>query len=331
MTFQTPVFLFLIPVLLPALVYLYFRQQPAAFNFPSVSFFKDLNVTWRVRLRHVPFFLRMVVVALFLVALAGPQSVTEDARSKAEGINMALLLDTSTSMAAEDFTINGKRQNRLNVIKSVLKDFIAQRSSDRLALIAFAAKPYTVSPLTSDQVWLLQNLDRVRFGLMEDGTAIGSAIASGISRLRKIEGKSKVMILLTDGVNNAGKIAPLEAAEAAAVMGIKIYTIGAGTKDFVPYPVQDFFGRRVYQQVKIEIDEDILRKIAEKTGGEYFRATDTASLKDIYSRIDKMEKVKFDETGYRQVEEYFDVALLVALMLLLIEVILARTVFLRIP
>jgi Ca-activated chloride channel family protein len=331
MTFKSPVFLLLIPLLLPAFVYLYFRHQPAAFNFPSVSLIKGLQPTWRVRLRHLPFFLRILVLALFIVALAGPESVVEDSKAKAEGINMALLLDTSTSMAAEDFTINGKRQNRLDVIKSVLKDFIAQRTSDRLALIAFAAKPYTVSPLTSDQSWLLQNLERVRFGLMEDGTAIGSAITSGIARLRKVEGKSKVIILLTDGVNNTGKVGPLEAADAAAALGIKIYTIGAGTKDYAPYPVQDMFGRRVYQQVKIEIDEDMLRKVAAKTGGEYFRATDTASLKEIYSRIDKLEKVKFDENGYRQVEEHFDVVLLLALAILLAEVLLARTVFLRIP
>ncbi len=331
MTFKSPVFLLLIPVLLPALVYLYFSGKPPAFNFPSVAFLKGLGTTWRMRLRHLPFFLRVIVLALFIIALAGPESVVEDARSNAEGINMALLLDTSTSMAAEDFTINGKRQNRLDVIKSVLKDFIAQRSNDRLALIAFAAKPYTVSPLTSDQSWLLQNLERVRFGLMEDGTAIGSAITSGVARLRKIEGKSKVIILLTDGVNNAGKVGPLEAADAAAALGIKIYTIGAGSKDFAPYPVQDIFGRRVYQQVKIEIDEDMLRKVAQKTGGEYFRATDTASLQDIYRQIDKLEKVKFEDNGYRQVDEHFDLVLLVALGILLAEIILARTVFLRIP
>jgi Ca-activated chloride channel family protein len=166
---------------------------------------------------------------------------------------------------------------------------------------------------------------------MEDGTAIGSAIAAGVARLRKAEGKSNVMVLLTDGVNNSGKVAPLEAAEAAAALGIKIYTIGAGTKGLAPYPMQDVFGRTVYQNVKIEIDEDGLKAIAQKTGGEYFRATDTDSLKSIYERIDKLETVKFEESSYRQVDELFDRVLLLALMLLLLEVILARTVFLRIP
>ncbi|MFH0754833.1 MAG: VWA domain-containing protein [Candidatus Omnitrophota bacterium] len=331
MTFKTPVLLLLIPLILPALFYVYFRRKPPAISFPSVAFFDGLPKTWRLRFRHVPFFLRMVVLSLFIVALAGPESFLEGAKSTTEGISMALLLDSSTSMAAEDFTVNGVRQNRLDVIKSVLKDFITRRTNDRLALIAFAAKPYTVSPLTTDQNWLLKNLDRVQFGLMEDGTAIGSAIVSGIARLRKAEGKSKVIILLTDGVNNAGKMPPLEAADAAAALGIKIYTIGAGTKDFAPYPVVDIFGRKTYQQVKIEIDEDMLQKIASKTGGAYFRATDTQSLKDIYSSIDKMEKVTFDDNGYRQVDEHFDKVLCVALIILFIEILLARTVFLRIP
>ncbi len=331
MIFKTPAFLVLIPLLLLPLTYLYFFRRPPSFTFPSAAFAAGLRPTWRIRLRHVPFFLRLIVLTLFIVALAGPESVLEESKSKAEGINMALLLDTSTSMAAEDFTINGQRLNRLEVIKSVLKEFVMQRTNDRLGLIAFAAKPYTVSPLTSDHSWLLSNLERVKFGLMEDGTAIGSAIAAGVARLRKADGKSNVIILLTDGVNNAGKISPLEASEAAAALGIKIYTIGAGTKGFAPYPVQDLFGRTVYQNVKIEIDEDTLKKVAEKTGGEYFRATDTDSLKSIYERIDKLEKVKFEESSYRQVKELFDRFLLVALLILLIEVILARTVFLRIP
>jgi len=331
MIFKTPSFLLLIPLLLLPLTYLYFRRRPPAFTFPSAAFAAGLRPTWRTRLRHVPFFLRLGVLTLFIVALSGPQSVLEESKSKAEGISMALLLDTSTSMAAEDFSINGKRLNRLDVTKSVLKEFIMQRPNDRLGLIAFAAKPYTVSPLTADHSWLLSNLERVKFGLMEDGTAIGSAIAAGVARLRKAEDKSNVIILLTDGVNNAGKIAPLEAAEAAAALKIKIYTIGAGTKGLAPYPVQDLFGRTAYQNVKIEIDEDALKAIAQKTGGEYFRATDTDSLKSIYEKIDKLEKVKFEENSYRQVDELFDRVLLLALALLLLEVILARTVFLRIP
>lgn len=331
MTFRNPHLLLLIPLVLPLLAAIYFRRRPPVFTFPSAGFAAGLPMTWRIRLRHLPLALRFVVFVLFIVALAGPQRVLEGARSNAEGINMVLLLDTSTSMAAEDFTIDGKRMNRLDVIKSVMKEFISQRGGDRIGLVAFAAKPYTVSPLTIDHGWLLANLDRVRFGLMEDGTAIGSAIASGVARLRKVDAKSKVIILLTDGVNNAGKVSPLDAAAAAAALGIRVYTIGAGTRDLAPYPVQDIFGRVVYQNVKIDIDEESLRKIADTTGGAYFRATDTGSLKSIYSRIDKLEKVKFDEAGFRQVDELFQRFLVAALFLLMVEVILARTLLLRIP
>ena len=331
MTFKTPIFLALIPVVIPLLIVWYWRRSSAVFSFPTTSLLKDIPSSWRVRFRHTPFFMRLIVVTLVLIALAGPRTLLQESNLQGEGVNMALLLDTSTSMAAEDFTINGVRQNRLDVIKSVLKDFISQRTNDRLCLIAFAAKPFTVSPLTADHAWLLANLERVRFGLMEDGTAIGSAIAAGTARLRKTEGKSKVIILLTDGINNAGKLAPLEAAQAAAALGIRIYTIGAGTKDMAPYPVQDLFGRTVYQNVKIEIDEDTLRKIAELTGGEYFRATDTDSLKQVYTRIDQLEKVKFEDNGYRQVEEHFGLFLLLAMGLFFLEVILARTIFLKIP
>ena len=331
MTLKTPFFLILIPLLFPVFVSWYFRRKLPSFIFPSVSLVSGLPLTWRSRLKHLPFFLRMIVFLLFILALAGPENILQDSKISSEGISMVLVLDTSTSMAAEDFTVNAQRMNRLSVVKSVLKDFIASRSFDRLGLIAFAARPYTVSPLTIDHAWLLQNLERVHFGLIEDWTAIGSAIAAGTARLRQVEGKSKVIILLTDGVNNAGKISPLEAADAAASLGIKIYTIGAGTREMAPYPVKDLFGRTVYQNIKVEIDEEILQKIAMKTGGAYFRATDTDSLKNIYSRIDNLEKVKFEDNAYHQAELYFDIVLMVALGILLLEIVLARTIFLRIP
>jgi Ca-activated chloride channel homolog len=188
-----------------------------------------------------------------------------------------------------------------------------------------------VCPLTTDHAWLGANLDRVDFGLIEDGTAIGSAIASGANRLKGVKAKSKIMILLTDGINNAGKIDPMAAAEAAKAIGVRVYTIGAGSRGPVPYPTMDLFGRRVYQNVQIDIDEDTLKKIAELTSGQYFRATDTESLKAIYDQIDKLEKVKIEEQGYRQYEEYFDKVLLAALLVLILEVVLGKTVFLKIP
>ncbi|NTV30295.1 MAG: VWA domain-containing protein [Candidatus Omnitrophica bacterium] len=331
MEFKTPLILVLIPILLLFLVWERRRRQGAAFVFPSAGLLDGLQKTWRSRLEPLPFILRCLTLVLVVIALAGPRKPVENSRVVTEGVNIVLLLDTSTSMAAEDFTINGKRQNRLAVVKKVVSDFIAKRKDDRVGLVAFAARPYTVCPLTTDHVWLETQMDRIRFGLMEDGTAIGSAIASGANRLRNAEGKSKVMILLTDGINNAGKIEPLAAAKAAQSYGIRIYTIGAGTRGEAPYPVADMFGRTIYQNIKIEIDEDILRKIADTTGGQYFRATDTDSLEGIYDQIDRLEKTRIEETGYRQYTELFDRALVAALVLLVAEVLIGRTVLLRIP
>lgn len=320
-----------IPFLLAALVWVRRRQKQAAFMFPTAGLVEGLKKTWRSRLEPLPYLLRCLALVLAVVSLAGPRQPIEQSRVTTEGVNIMLVLDTSTSMAAEDFTIEGRRQNRLAVVKKVVRDFIAKRKDDRVGLIAFAARPYTVCPLTSDHGWLEANLNRIRFGLMEDGTAIGAAIASGTNRLRGAEGKSRVMVLLTDGINNAGKIDPLTAAQAAQSYGIRIYTIGAGTKGEAPYPVADLFGRTIYQNVKIEIDEDVLRKISDTTGGQYFRATDTASLEGIYAQIDRLEKSKIEETGYRQYSELFGRPLMAALLLILLEVVVGRTVLLKIP
>lgn len=331
MEFKTPIFLFLIVPVLLGLFWLRRRQRPPAFIFSSTDLVAGLRLTWRTRFRHVPFLLRSIVLVLFLVALAGPRKPVAEHQAVFEGIDIVLLLDVSTSMAAEDFTISNKRASRLDVTKGVVRDFIRKRQGDRIALIAFAAFPYTVSPLTTDHAWVQENLDRITFGIMEDGTAIGSAIASGVNRLRSVDGKGKVLILLTDGVNNRGRMDPLKAAETAKAFGVKVYTIGAGTQGMAPYPVTDLFGRSGYQNVPVEIDEDILKQVAEMTGGQYFRATDTPSLKAIYDQIDRMEKVRFEERGYRQYEERFPAFLLAALMILCIEIVLSRTVFLRIP
>ncbi|MBF0123027.1 MAG: VWA domain-containing protein [Candidatus Omnitrophica bacterium] len=331
MEFRTPFLLLLIPFVIPILVWMYTRQRPPTFIFSSVQILKGLRVTWKMRLRHLPFLLRIFVVLLFIVALSGPRKPLAENKAFFDGIDIVLLVDTSTSMAAEDFTINGKQANRLEAIKNVVRDFVDKRKGDRIALISFAALPYTVCPLTTDHGWLQENLARINFGMMEDGTAIGSAIASGANRLRFVEGKSKVIILLTDGINNRGKMDPLKAAEAAQALGVRIYTIGAGTLGEAPYPVTDIFGRRGYQNVPVEIDEDTLKAIAQMTGGQYFRATDTASLKAIYEQIDKMEKVKFEEHGYQQYEEFFSIVLFAALLILLLEVLLSRTLFLKIP
>ncbi len=331
MIFKSPWVLYFIPAVLFAVVIYTWRLRPPSFRFSSGTLVEGLKTSWRVRLLRVPLILRLLTILLFMVALAGPRSPLGETQHQSEGINIVLAMDVSTSMAAEDFTLNNKRASRLDVVKNVIREFIGKRSGDRIGLVAFAARPYTVSPLTADYSWLKSNLDRVKFGLMEDGTAIGSAIASAVNRVRDVPGKAKVILLLTDGINNAGKIDPLTAAKAAQAKGVRIYTIGAGSRGPVPYPAVDMFGRTVYQNVQIDIDEDILKEIARLTGGAYFRATDTPSLKAVYDQIDAMEKVKFEQAGFRQYEEHFDIVLIAALILLIIEVLLSRTVFLRIP
>ena len=265
------------------------------------------------------------------MALARPQSPIADLKIQTEGIDIVLSIDCSTSMLAEDFKLAGRRQNRLEVVKQVVKDFIKGRQNDRIGIVAFAARAYTACPLTLDYGWLLENLERIKIGLIEDGTAIGSGIASSLNRLNDIRAKSKVIILLTDGRNNTGKISPGVATEAARALKVKIYTIGAGTKGMAPYPVKDFFGNTVYQPAQIDIDEDTLRKIAQDSGGKYFRATDTESLREIYKEIDRLEKTIIEEKGYSEYEELFPYFLIPGLAILFLEIILTNTVFRKIP
>ncbi len=274
---------------------------------------------------------RIAALVFIVIALCRPQQMIEESRIETEGIDIIIAIDTSTSMLAEDFELKGKRTNRLEAVKEVVKEFIENRISDRIGIIAFAAKAYTVSPLTLDYGWLIQTLDRVKIGLIEDGTAIGSGLGSSLSRLKDTEAKSKVVILLTDGRNNAGKISPLTAAEAASALDIKVYTIGAGTKGYAPYPDRDLFGNKVYRRVQIEIDEETLKSIAGKASGLYFRATDTNSLRSIYKEIDLLEKTEIEESGYIEYKEMFHWFLIPGLILILLEVILNNTVLRRIP
>ncbi|MCK5179819.1 MAG: VWA domain-containing protein [Candidatus Omnitrophica bacterium] len=331
MVFKDPWISLLIPVVLALIIFLRKRQRATSFRFSSTEIATSLKSTWRVRFRQVPYVLRLLAVILFLVALAGPRSVLEETVHKSEGIDIVLAIDSSGSMAAEDFVVKSKRINRLDTVKTVVQDFVGERKNDRLGLITFAALAYTVSPLTTDHAWLLTNLDRVELGLIQDGTAVGSAIVSSVARLENSDAKSKVIILLTDGVNNAGKMGPVEAARVAEAFGIKIYIIGAGTEGRVPFPGRDPWGRKVYQNVVIKLDEKMLQEVADITGGKYFRATDTESLRDIYREIDTLEKVKIEEYGYKEYKELFGYFLMAALMLLFLEVVLANTIFLRVP
>lgn len=270
-------------------------------------------------------------MVLIITALARPQSPLKESKIHTEGIDIVLAIDVSGSMLAEDFQLGTKRANRLEAVKKVVENFVKKRENDRLGVVAFAARAYTVCPLTLDHDWLLQNMERVKIGMMEDGTAIGSGISSALTRLRDTKAKSKVVILLTDGRNNAGKISPLTAAEAASALKIKIYAIGAGTKGEAPFPVQDFFGQTIYRLMQVDIDEDTLQAVASKTKAEYFRATDTESLEKIYAEIDKLEKAAIEEKGYLEYKELFPVFLIPAVILVFLEVILSNTVLRKIP
>lgn len=276
-------------------------------------------------------FLRLAALILLIIALSRPQSMLQESSIETEGVDIVLAVDVSTTMLAEDLEAGVSRKSRVNAVKDVVREFINNRHNDRIGIVAFASRAYTVSPLTLDYGWLLQNLDRVKVGLIEDGTAIGSGISTSLNRLKDTQAKSKVVILLTDGRNNAGKISPLTAAEAAEALKIKIYTIGAGTKGLAPFPAKDMFGNKVYQQVKIEIDEELLKQIAGKTHVRYFRATDTKSLRDIYMEINKLEKSHIEEKGYVEYKELFHLFLIPGLALLLLEIILNNTVLRKIP
>lgn len=334
MTFNNPYLLLL--VLIVPLYYLYVRyvrqgQREGAMKFSSVEQVKKLKTTLSVRLRHLPLWLRCFTLILVIASLARPQKGIEHSKMPTEGVDIVMAIDVSTSMLAEDFTLNGKRANRLESLKPVVKSFIEGRKNDRIGMVVFAGQPYTQCPLTLDYGILFEFLKNTEIGMVEDGTAIGSALATCLNRLKNLPGKSKIIILLTDGRNNTGKIDPLTAAEMAKAMGVKVYTIGAGAKGLVPYPARDIFGNKVYQRVQVDIDEDTLKKIADITGGKYFRATDSESLEDIYEEINKMETTKVEVKIYMEYKELFPYFLLPAMLLLLTEIVLKNTWLRKIP
>lgn len=331
MQFKDPWILIIIPLVVLFFGMIARKNRSPGLRFPTTDLFKGIQSSWKIKFRFIPTVLRFLAVILFLIALAGPRKFLQEATHKTQGIEIVLALDCSGSMAAEDFKINGQRQNRLAIIKDVVKEFVAKRTNDRLALIAFAGLAYTACPLSTDYDWLAANLDRIQLGILEDGTAIGSAINSSLNRLKSSKAKTKIIILLTDGMNNAGKIDPLSAAKIAQSMKVKIYTIGAGSKGYVPFPVEDILGRRFYQNVQLDLDEDTLKEIARLTGGRYFRATDTESLRYIYEEIDSLEKAPIEETGYREYKELFVWFLTGGILCLILEVFLSNTIFMRIP
>jgi Ca-activated chloride channel homolog len=317
-------FLGIIPLLI--LYYIYIgKKRENTIIFSSLKTFKGIPAGWRERLRHLPFIIRMFALALFIIALARPQSFTSGENVYSEGIDIAMVLDISGSMLAEDFS-----PNRLEASKTVIRNFIAERHSDRIGLVIFSREAFTQCPLTIDYNVLNDLLREVRSGMMEDGTAIGNAIANGVNRLKDSPAKSKIIILITDGVNNAGEVNPLSAAEIAKTFGIKIYAVGVGTMGEAPYPVKTSFGTR-YQMVPVEIDEALLKKIAAETNGKYYRAVNNKKLQEIYSEIDNLEKTKVEVTSYRNARELFLGWVGMGFFLLLFELGIAKTILRRIP
>ena len=328
MHFASPYYLWLLTLLAPMIGYYVWRtlQGGAAIRISSVAGVVRAPRTVRYYLRHLPFALRAAAFALLVVALARPQDVEQNVRTNTEGIDIMLAIDVSGSMLARDF-----KPDRITAAKEVAGSFIADRYGDRIGLVAFAGEAFTQSPLTTDQSTLQTLLARIRSGLIEDGTAIGNGLATAINRLRESDAKSKVIILLTDGVNNQGQIAPMTAAEIAKAQGIRVYTIGVGTEGMAPYPAMDMFGNITFVNQKVEIDEKTLTAISDMTGGQYFRATDKAKLKAIYDEINQLEKSKVEVTEHVSYHELYLAWVLAALGLLLAEFLFANLVLKRIP
>jgi Ca-activated chloride channel family protein len=266
-----------------------------------------------------------------IFGLARPQFGTTSSQIHASGIDVVLLLDVSRSMLSEDFTIGGERASRIDVVKQVTERFIEGRPNDRIGVIAFAGRPFLVSPLTLDHTWLLANLSRLQIGLTEDGTAIGSALVSAANRLRDRKAKSRVIVLLTDGDNNAGSVPPYTAAEAAAAVGIKIYTIGTGTNGLVPFPETDRFGNKFYTEEYMPFQEDTCRRIAEIGHGQFFRATDTRGMEAIFSAINRLEKTEMDVRQTQHYRDYFSWLVGAGVFLLGVSTILGETIWRSAP
>lgn len=329
LTFAHPEFLFLL-LLLPLLAWWHVRsyqRRTATLRYSNLDLMKSLPQRSRYSSRHLLFGLRWLAIGLVIVALARPQSGQTEEEITTEGIDIVLALDVSSSMLAEDF----RPKNRIEAAKLVAEQFVTGRSSDRIGMVVFAARSFTQCPLTLDYGILINFLKKVDVGLIDDGTAIGLGMATAVDRLRNSKAKSKVVILLTDGINNAGEIDPLTAARLAQAFNIRFYTIGVGTRGQALYPVQDpIFGKR-YVPMPVEIDEAMLTKIAELTKGKYFRATDRQSLEKIFAEIDQLEKTKVEVKQFTRYRELFVHWLALALGLVFIEVVLAGTVFRKIP
>jgi Ca-activated chloride channel family protein len=340
MTFGHPYVLLLL-LLLPVLGWLKSKQgQPPAFIYSSVQLVRGiLNVT-RTRSGTFLTALRWLILALLIIALAQPRLTRSETKVSASGVDIVAVIDMSFSMADEDFELRGQPADRLTMAREVLKKFIDKRPNDRIGLVAFATDAYTAAPLTLDHDFVEQNLERLQLGTVDGGsTAIGSGLSTAINRLRELKSKSKIVILMTDGRNNAGKVAPRTVAEAARALGVKVYTIGVGKRGESRRPrmdrhgrlLKDFLGRKIYDPDPEDLDESVLQEIANMTGGKYYRADNSQRFQAIYAEIDKLEKTEAEVKKFAHHEELFAWVISPGLGLLLLEVLLRHTIWRRLP
>ncbi len=327
MFFEYPVLLWLELILIPLVLWHIWKEKKGSAPALVYSGISQFAVAGKFRryLMHLPFVFRMLAIAMIIVAIARPRSSESFEKTDTEGIDIVLTLDVSTSMLARDFT-----PDRINAAKDIAVEFISQRPNDRMGIVVFAGESFTQCPLTTDRATLINLMKDIETGLIEDGTAIGNGLATAVARLKDSKAKSRVIILLTDGVNNRGEISPLTASEIAKTFGIRVYTIGVGAMGMAPYPVMTPFGVDI-QQVEVQIDEPLLQKIAEDTGGKYFRATDNTKLLEIYGEINKMEKNRVTVDSFPVYKELFMQYALIALCALLLEIIFRMFVIRRLP
>ncbi len=326
-TFLHPQYFFLLLVLLPMAGWYIWKQKElnASIQISTIKGFLRNKKSRKTYLRHLPFALRCLSVAFLVTVLARPQSTNSLRNVTTEGIDIMIALDISGSMQAMDFT-----PNRLEAAKDVAINFISGRPNDKIGLVIFAAESFTQCPLTIDHAVLINLFKDIRIGMLQDGTAIGLGLATAVNRIKDSEAKSKVIILLTDGVNNRGEVAPITAGEIAKTFGVRVYTIGVGTQGMAPFPVSTVFGQQI-QNMEVKIDEEMLQNIADMTGGKYFRATDKEKLRNIYQEIDEMEKTKIEVQEYSKRSEEFLPFALLALAFLLSEILLRNTVLRNLP
>lgn len=314
--FARPEYLYLLILVIPIIIFYIYRRKK---YIPYLLFskipeeFKKIK-SFKILIIHIPFFFEILALVLIIIALARPQSTTKFETTHTEGIDIIIALDISGSMLARDF-----QPDRVEASKEIAIEFISGRPYDRMGLVLFSSESFTQCPLTTDRAVLINLFKEVKVGMIEDGTAIGLGLANAVARLKNSDAKSKVIILLTDGVNNTGNIDPITAAELAKSYGIRVYTIGIGTTGMAPYPFKDIFGRTVLQNVPVEIDEELLKKIAEITGGKYFRATNNQKLREIYNDIDKMEKTIINRNEYTKKQEEYLLLVLISFILLVMS------------